>query len=40
MGQYFALILNNSVTVSILIAVLLVFRGVCKKRRQIIVRHC
>ena len=37
MGQYFALILNNSVTVSILIAVLLVFRGLCKKisRRMI-----
>ena len=37
MGQYFALILNNSITVSILIAVLLVFRGLCKKisRRMI-----
>ena len=31
MGQYFALILNNSVTVSILIAVLLVFRGYVRK---------
>lgn len=37
MGQYFALILNNSITVSILIAVLLVFRVLCKKisRRMI-----
>lgn len=37
MGQYIALILNNSVTVSILIAVLLVFRVLCKKisRRMI-----
>ena len=37
MGQYFALILNNSITVSILIAVLLMFRVLCKKisRRMI-----